>query len=213
MNSFNYNTFPFQSQNGHINKTSTPPNNQLYDQSVVRDMNICDNKTDWKKVVSDRLVRRMMKYREERIDRVRLNKNEIINEVMNDEMLEEGFDEEGMLLSVYFDRVLSLFEESEEEYQMEVSQDSNVSVCPMCYYPVIKTSKKILCLNLCYEYEIPPFMFHSGFTLDNFIDILGRTYQDHRQCLIKSGERLEIIMFEDDAHIICGKCFKDKLYY
>ena len=181
-------------------------------ESVKRDMNIMENKSDWKKFISDRLVRRMMKQRGDRMDSIRLNKEEIINELRYEEILSDHMDDECMILSEYFDKLLVLFENDRlnpGEYLIETHKNSNVSVCPACSYPVILTATKIICLNLCYEYNLPQNLIDEEFTLDNFLDLYSKTRQAHWNCIDIYNEGVQLLVFDDDVHLVCGKCFRE----
>jgi hypothetical protein len=165
---------------------------------------IMDTQRDWKKVMSDKLMRRMIDQRKWRLDSIRNSKDEILRELRFEEMLSEHFDEDS-LLSELFDKLVSLFEnEMVDAYQLEVYNNKNISVCPKCSYPVILTEKRILCLNLCFEYNIPNGLINDGFTLDNFVDLVSKVYSSHANCLLRDPPQL--LEFEDDVHLVCGKC-------
>jgi hypothetical protein len=165
---------------------------------------IMDTQRDWKKLMSDKLMRRMMDQRKWRLDSIRNSKDEILREIRFEEMLTEHFDEDA-ILSELFDKLVSLFEnEMVDAYQMQVYNNKNISVCPRCSYPVILTEKRILCLNLCFEYCIPQNLINDGFTLDNFVDLVSKVYSSHPNCLFNDSPQL--LIFEDDVHLVCGKC-------
>lgn len=207
------------------NAFSTPNPNTTYSKDNNSNNKIRDIKTnqftDWKKVMSDKLVKRIMRYREDRIDSIRDRKEEILNDLKDD--LNMDFNnvndypdcnmnminsDEDMILNICFDRVLSLFENnviSTGEYEMEMYNNENVSFCPICSYPVIYTNVKVLCLNLCFEYNIPQGIINGGFTLENFVDSFSQVYKDHKNC----SSQIELLIFEDEVNFICVKCLNN----
>lgn len=171
---------------------------------------IMENKNkNWQKIVSDRLVKRIMKYREDRIDNIRLNKEEIINEFRIDSMIDDY--NEDILLSEYFDKILSLFENktiSDGEYELELGNNSNISFCPLCFYPVISTNKKVICLQLCFEFSIPKEAFSFDFTLENLMDLFHRTLKEHMVC----HSPISVINVENEVNLVCEKCFINEYF-
>jgi hypothetical protein len=193
----------------HLNKSKDNNNNsnKNYNDIPLLDnprVGIMDTQRDWKKVMSDKLMRRMIDQRKWRLDSIRNSKDEILRELRFEEMLSEHFDEDA-ILSELFDKLVSLFEnEMVDAYQLEVYNNKNISVCPKCSYPVILTEKRILCLNLCFEYNIPNGLINDGFTLDNFVDLVSKVYSSHPNCLLRDSPQL--LEFEDDVHLVCGRC-------
>jgi hypothetical protein len=218
MNQFFLTNFNLTEIKNGIKITNLNNNTNLYNEALnndsVRNMNIIENKTSWKKCVSDKLVRRMMRYREDRIDNLRLNKEDILNEVRYEEMIVEMNDQESQILSDYFDRVKYLIDNNSfttGEYELEFHKNSLISICPICSYPVILTTKKILCLNLCFEFIVHNNFINENFSLDNFVDILGRTYREHQNCFRYGKYNFQLLIFDDNFNIVCEKCFYEYL--
>lgn len=200
-----YNQMP--DTNGKYNLTAhipiPMPTRNIFDSS---------DKINWKKTVADKLVQRITRHRERRMDDIRMNKPEIISEVHYEEMLTDNIDEENLLMSDFYNRLFRIWENANgpnEEYEIELNSES-VSICPICSYPVVYLMKKIICLNLCFEYVLPSGSINSNFTLDNFVDIYRRTYRDHELCMRESKYKLGLLFLNDDAEcdvsIYCEKC-------
>ena len=216
----NYDPISYSSNTGNINNNITI--SPLIDSSNNEKTNknkshfckspLQNSNSDWKKVVSDRLVSRIMKYREQRVDFIRVNKDEILKDIQYDQVMDYYGDEDNLMMSEYFDKILQLFENqviSPGEYEIELGCNSNISTCPLCYYPVILTSRKILCSNLCFQYDIPNNIINADFSLDNFVDLLGRACNEHKACINTSNATMELLIFEDDANIVCSKCLNE----
>lgn len=166
------------------------------------------NTKDWKKLMSNRLVDRIMKYREQRIDDIREKKFEILKGLKQEDDLDFCMEEDG-LMSEFFDRILMLFEDrmigdsSSLEYTAEVGNNTNISFCCHCGYPVVLVGNRVACMNFCFELNIDPHTFNENFTLDNLMDIYSHTYRSHKQC----GSSLNLLVFENDISFVCSKCF------
>ena len=78
-----------------MNNLCFPTTDSLPSQNSVRKMDITEkNKINWKKSVSDRLMRRIVRQRTDRVDSIRLNKEEIVNEIMYEEMIDSQIDDQ-----------------------------------------------------------------------------------------------------------------------
>jgi hypothetical protein len=192
---------PKKKSNSEINNTGTTRNVDI----------MSNNKTDWKKSISDKLIRRIVRHRENRIDSIRMNKEEILNEIRYEEMLSDHMDDELLQLSEYFDKFVNLFE-SEGEYQLETMGKWNISVCPKCFYPMVFAAGRATCLNLCFQYSLPDDLINEYFTLDNFMDMIITTLKLHSKCLEVNNDVPEVLIFDDDLTVVCPKCFKEDLY-
>lgn len=163
---------------------------------------------DWNQIVSDKLIKKISKYREERMSLIRDSKEEIINQIRHEDFMDNYCKEDSILLSEYFDKILVLFESNLiGQYELEIATDRNISTCPFCFYPAIFASNKICCLNLCFDYSLSNRMINVNFSVDNFIDLLNKTYQTHKTC-IKSPHDIKVLQFEDDLNIVCGPCLQ-----
>lgn len=132
-------------------------------------------------------------------------------DVFKDNFKESNSENDILILSEYFDKILELFEKgafNSAEYEM-VFCDSSISFCPQCCYPVIVTSKKVLCMDLCFEFLIPDNLFNNNFTLDNFIDILYNTYTKHINCVKGQINEISLFLFEGKLCFECNKCFSE----
>src|SRR5690242_19473796 len=92
---------PFSNFTNNISpeaKYTTKYNN--FDHSPLTDSN-----NDWKKVVGDRLIKRIMKYKDQRYDLIRESKDEILKEIQYENFMHCYGDEENLLLSEYFDKI------------------------------------------------------------------------------------------------------------
>lgn len=209
-----FNTFKIQNNSqGSVNlnnmnifqiKKSENMTDNLSNQFIPPRIGIMDTQKDWKKIMSDKLMRRMIQQRRWRVDSIRNNKDEILKELRYEEILNEQFDED-YLLSELFDKLVDLFEKEDvDSYQMEIYNNPHISVCPKCSYPVILTNKRILCLNLCFEYLISSGFINDSFTLDNFVDLISKVYSSHSGCL--NQDQPQLLIFEDDIQVVCGSC-------
>jgi hypothetical protein len=198
-----------------LNVFFTPTHKQVDTNIIIKRQDLSvSSANDWKKMVSDKLVKRISKHREDRMDSVRLHKGRILEEIVYENAINDHCEEDNLILSDYFDKILSLFEQdkiSTCEYEYELCRDSNISVCPFCSYPAILNKNKVLCLNLCFEYNLNQGYIHDNFNFDNFIDLLASTYKEHRHCF-SYDNRFDILYFEESLQIVCLKCFSECLY-
>ena len=152
--------------------------------NTIRNTDISINKIScWKKVFADKVAKRIQERRESRFESILYSKNEIIEDMKYDNIINCYCEQDNLVLSEYFDKILALFESDKinsREYELEVCMNSNISVCPICSYPVILTSNKVICMNLCIEYFVNSNIFNENFSLDNFIDLLAETYKNHK---------------------------------
>ena len=181
----------------------------------VRNTDLTSNKiSDWKKIVADRVVRRINERRENRFDSILSSKKEILEEIKHENLINGYCHADNLELSDYFDKILTMFESDKiisREYELEVCLNSNISVCPICSYPVILASNKVICMNLCFEYFINSNFFNQNFTLDNFVDLYAEIYRNHKHCI--NFAKFEMLFFENEVSLICGKCFKENFIY
>ena len=201
-----------QNKNSLLCSSNIQTNNR---NNQIRNVDLTLNKiSDWKKVVADRVVRRINERRENRFDSILSSKKEILDEIKHENLITGYCEADNLELSDYFDKILTLFESDKiisREYELEVCLNSNISVCPICSYPVILASNKVICMNLCFEYFVNSNIFNQNFTLDNFVDLYAETYRNHRHCL--NFVNFEMLYFESEVSLICGKCFKESLLY
>jgi hypothetical protein len=118
--------------------------------------------------------------------------------------------EEDLLLSEYFDRWQDLCENEDinsDEYEYELFKDRNISICPKCYFPVMHTKSRILCLNTCFEFITPENFINDNFTVDNFVDLYTRILRYHGEC----RSPVQVLVFEDDVSLACSKCLNEDL--
>jgi hypothetical protein len=146
---------------------------------------------DYKKLLSDRLVQKMMTFREERLESLRNKKNEIIDslklEMMGDDL---DFLAKEAEMSNYFDYILSLFENYENEdclYNINtLTYNNKISICPVCHNAVFYYNNRVSCINGCIRFDLPEGAINSYFTLENFIDLYrGSLNQHSAHCLEK----------------------------
>lgn len=185
--------------------------------NLIRNTDLSFNKiSSWKKVFADKVAKRINERRESRFESILYSKKEIIEEIKHDNIINGYCDEDNLILSDYFDKILTLFESDKiksSEYELEVCLNSNISACPVCSYPVVYTSNKVICMNLCFEYIVNSNVFRENFSLDNFIDLLAETYKHHKYCLNSIHfHKFELLLFENEVSFMCGKCFKEGLY-
>lgn len=174
---------------------------------------------DWKKSMSDKLMRRIGKQRQLRMDNIRMNKEEIIQAMLVEEN-EENFETppiEVDMLSDLFEKFMNLFENkiiSDNDFTYELEVNSNLSICPLCYDIVISTPNKVVCLSLCFQFNIPENLLGEYFTLDNFIDLFNQTLKSHKNCFVEPNCRdISLLIFENDINFICVKCLKQEEFY
>ncbi len=174
---------------------------------------------EWKKSMSDKLIRRMAKQRLERMDNIRMNKEEIINAMVVEE-LEENFDSPPLevdMLSDLFEKFMNLFENkitSDELFTYEHAMNSNLSICPFCFDIVISTPTRVVCLSLCFQFNIPHNLLGEHFTLDNFMDLFHQTVKAHMNCFIKPDCRdFSLLIFDNDINFACVKCLQQEELY
>jgi hypothetical protein len=215
---------PFSDTNSNKDVFSSRQNNPLFSNhsdsksSDIRKRNtdLTSNKiSNWKKVFTDKVVRRINDRRESRLDSIVFSKQEILEEIKHENLINGYCEEDNLILADYFDKILALFESDKvnsREYELEVCLNSNISVCPFCSYPVILSSNKVICMNLCFEYYVNPIIFNENFSLDNFVDLLTETYKNHKNCLNSfQYAKFELLYFENEVSFICGSCFKKSL--
>jgi hypothetical protein len=162
---------------------------------------------DYKKMISDKLVKRIIEYRENRIDSLRNRKEEIMNSVKKDIYQEYNVDcSEELLVSEYFDYILNLFEndDMDNRYKLDtLTYFENITICPHCHNAVFYYENKVCCINQCLGYKLLESTISLDFTLDNFMDIYKGCYNEHLMC----GGRLELVQLEN-GHLlfICTSC-------
>jgi hypothetical protein len=178
------------------------------EKNVVRNMDIMDRgKVEWKKNVSERLIRRMMKQREDRMNSIRLKKEEIINELLYDQHLDLHLDEKTYFLLEIYDKYESLLENL-EEYHLETFDKWHISTCLNCSYPVVLCGNMATCVNLCFQHYLPENLISRDYSMDNFVEELFRVWRKHDKCFIRNNSAPEVLIFEDNVEIVCGYCFK-----
>jgi hypothetical protein len=199
-------------------------NNSIFTNNSDNKINQCRNRntdltanpfSNWKKVFADKVVRRFNDRRESRIDSIIFSKQEILEEIKHENLINGYCLEDNLILEEYFDKLLFLFESDKvnsREYELEVCLNSNISVCPFCSYPVVLIANKVICMNLCFEYIVNPIIFNENFSLDNFVDLLADTYRNHKNCINSFlFTKFELLFFENEVSFICGRCFKESL--
>ncbi len=213
------NTNTDNNQNNFNNKTSPYNDNDIeMTNSNIRNMNMQSNqveKTNWKKAVSDKLVRRIMSNRENRINYIRFNNPEISNELWYDEMISDNTcDQENAIFSYYYNQLEQINKSNLNigniDIESVIGYDPNISICPICNDPVISSSHKIICLNLCFEFNIRPGILSDEFTIDNFIDMYKSAIKNHQKCM-KAGSgsmnsHLQLIELDDGVNFLCVNC-------
>lgn len=189
------------------NNSKDPSDNSV---QICRSDIKMSSSSNWKANMSERLVNRIMRYREQRIDEVRSKKFEILQDLQqekNDEKIDVGMEDySGM--SDLFDAIINIFESQEinskpsPEYYGKIDINPDISFCPHCFYPVMLVGNHILCLNSCFQFSISPDTFDENFTLNNFMDIYNHTYKAHKYC----NSQLNLVVFVDDLSFVCDKC-------
>ncbi len=181
----------------------------------TRNMDIIDkSKVDWKKNVSERLIRRMMRQREDRMDSIRLKKDEIIDEIMKDEKLDLHMDDRTYYINEIYDRYSSLLDNlgELEEFHLETFDKFHISICLNCNFPVVLCGNMATCVNLCFQHYLPENLIGRDYTMDNFVEELFSVWRKHDKCFIKNNNSPEVLIFEDNLEIVCGICFREGFY-
>lgn len=159
-------------------------------------------KKDWKKAMSDKLIRRINKYREQRIDDLRNKKLDVFKELS--ESLEEynsEIAEHTELLQIYYEKLISIFNlEDKEKFVEEIGDAENISYCFYCSYPVVQINNKILCLKLCFDFTISDNI--KNFNFVNFLDVYRNYYYIHKDC----NGIIDILEFDNDIIFRCKQC-------
>lgn len=159
---------------------------------------------DWKRTMSDKLIKRINKFRERRIDDFRNKKIEIFNEL--NESLEEynqEIAEHTELLHIYYEKLISIFDlENKDKFNLEIGDAENISYCPYCSYPVVQIYNKVLCLNLCFDFTISDKIENFNFT--NFLDVYRNYYNIHKDCY----GIIDISEIDNDIFLRCKQCYE-----
>ncbi len=163
-----------------------------------------DPQINWRKSVSDRLVERIAKHREERIDNIRERKLEILNSLKED----FGEIENNVYLSDYFDYILSNIESSvydTSNYKQieDFLNFQNINLCPICHNPVFCYNDQIYCFFRCFYYKLEKGTINEDFTLQNFLDVFRRAFEAHFKC----ESVLEVLNFGTHVDFMCDRCF------
>ena len=196
--SYSYSVFTNNKINIHVDDHEV----NIERKSIKQNPNI-----NWKKSVSDKLLNRVLKCREERLDNLREKKLEILSSLKT----EYSDIEYDVFLSDYFDYILTIIEKSQDElYTNGVSDieillhSENINLCPICHFPVFCINDEVYCFYKCFYYKLRPGVLNENFTIENLLDNFIRVYKKHIGC--KSNlELLDIYL--DELDFVCSKCF------
>jgi hypothetical protein len=164
---------------------------------------------DYKKMISDKLVKRIIQSRENRIDSIRNRKEEIVESVKKD--LHDECDinidySQELLMSEYFDYILNLFENDDldNRYNLDtLTYFENITICPHCHSAIFYYENNIVCVNQCLGYKLLEGTIGDEFTLDNFIDLYKGCVNSHLMC----GVKPEMIQIDrNNLFFICTRC-------
>jgi hypothetical protein len=179
-------------------------------QAVVNRQPITNSSNkDYKKIISDKLVKRIIQYRENRIDSLRNRKEEIVDSVRQDLHSQDiNIDcTEELLMSEYFDYILHLFESDEldNRYNLDtLTYFENISICPHCHSAVFAYDNSVVCINKCLKFNLQEGSISDEFTLDNFLDLYKSWYNNHQYC----GGKVELFQIDalETILFVCSKC-------
>lgn len=163
---------------------------------------------DWKKMLSDKLLEKVNKIHCYRLEYLLLNKTSIFDEIIDECGLGK---EEQTTLAEYFNKLVYLIENDNRESQNHYTingNDSQSSVCPICYQPVIYNKNNVTCVNHCLNIDIPDNIFNNQFTIDNLLNLFIE-YKKMHNC----KETPNAIVTDNIFSLICPKCYTGQQLY
>ena len=115
-------------------------------------------------------------------------------------------------LDDYIDQIKKKYEE-DPIYFESMNKTNNkyhylFSFCFFCQKPVVACDDKVICINGCFNIDVPTEDFNNDYTLDKFLDEHYEFSSDH---LICNGDIIPIYVDNEEqkAFFICTKCDKD----
>ncbi len=192
---------PFSFQNYSNSIESETPNNFYTIHHQNRDLN--KNKlNNWKKIITNKLIERMLSSSKERMNKIFEKKLEFI-----EEMKSLNLSNDINSINDFISNIWDLFQNNYHEFQNEIfgiKENINLSICPICNNPVIAFKNKVFCINNCFNFLIPTKCFCEKFTLENLMDKFLEVIRSHIEC----NSDIIPIYFEKGYIILgCQKCF------
>src|SRR5689334_12567903 len=91
---------------------------------------------DYKKLCNEKIANRILKNRENRMDTLRSQKQAIMSDIFN-ELTEDIDISEQLLISEYFDYIITLFEDVDDSDTKRIvdilDTCDNIRMCPICF--------------------------------------------------------------------------------
>jgi hypothetical protein len=126
------------------------------------------------------------------------NNNNINNQQQN-------YDE--ITLNLCIEKILKLFSDDIDLYNLESLNNNHLSLCPICSFPLIAFNNVVVCVRGCIKLDIKTNKFNENYTLENFVDDYKSILRTHPYC----GGNVTFLDFEDEnrLEIYCSKCFNN----
>lgn len=118
---------------------------------------------------------------------------------------QQNYDE--ITLNLCIEKILKLFSDDIDLYNLESLNNNHLSLCPICSFPLIAFNNVVVCVRGCIKLDIKTNKFNENYTLENFVDDYKSILRTHPYC----GGNVTFLDFEDEnrLEIYCSKCFNN----